>query len=79
MIGAPTLSVSAQHVTKSDMEGTDYSFKLPRRPEIYLNLDMAQMGVGGINSWSQLAYPMAPYRIPASEPHKYSFKLKPIG
>ena len=36
------------------------------------------MGVGGIDSWSALAYPMAPYRIAADEPHTYSFKLRPI-
>ena len=32
------------------MEGADYSFELPRRAEVYLNLDLAQMGVGGIDS-----------------------------
>ena len=41
------------------------------RPEIYLNLDMAQMGVGGIDSWTRLAYPMDAYRISGTEPHAY--------
>lgn len=78
-IGAPTLSVAASHVTKGDLESTDYSFKLPRRPEIYLNLDMAQMGVGGIDSWSQNAYPLPAYRIAADQPHQYRFRLVPVG
>jgi len=78
-VGLPTLSVSASHATKDDMEGADYSFKLPRRAEVYLNLDMAQMGVGGIDSWSPNAYPLEPYRIAPDKPHAYRFRLTPIG
>jgi len=78
-VGEPTLSVAASHVTKDDLEGADYSFKLPRRPEIYLNLDMAQMGVGGIDSWSRNAYPLPAYRIDPAGPHKYRFTLKPVA
>jgi beta-galactosidase len=77
--GAPALSVRASHVTKDDVEGTDYSFKLPRRSEIYLNLDMAQMGVGGVDSWSPDAYPMAPYRIAPDQPRSYKFRLVPVS
>jgi beta-galactosidase len=77
--GAPTLSVGAMHVTKADIEGTDYSFKLPKRPEVYLNLDLAQMGVGGIDSWSPNANPLPAYRIAGDQPHTYSFRLAPIG
>ena len=78
-IGDPTLSVAASHVTKDDLEGADYSFKLPRRPEVYLNLDMAQMGVGGIDSWSRNAYPLPAYRIASDQAHRYRFRLKPVG
>jgi beta-galactosidase len=78
-VGDPTLSVAASHVTKDDLEGADYSFKLPRRPEIYLNLDMAQMGVGGIDSWSRNAYPLPPYRIDPAQPYRYRFTLRPVG
>jgi len=77
--GAPTLSVGAAHVTKDDIEGTDYAFKLPRRPEVYLNLDMAQMGVGGVDSWSRDAYPMEPYRIAPDKAHAYRFRLVPVS
>ena len=61
--GLPLLSVAARHFTSSDIEQAAYSFELPARQEIYLNLDMAQMGVGGIDSWTKLAYPMDAYRI----------------
>jgi beta-galactosidase len=77
--GAPTLSVAAAHATKADIETTDYAFKLPRRAEIYLNLDMQQMGVGGVDSWSPDAYPLPPYRIAADQPHQYRFTLVPVS
>jgi beta-galactosidase len=75
--GMPLLSVGAHHVTKDDMEQADYSFELPRRPETYLNLDLAQMGVGGIDSWSLDAYPMEGYRIRSDQPLSYSYRLRP--
>jgi beta-galactosidase len=77
--GDDPLSVAARHVTKDDMERAAYSFELPRRREIYLNLDARQMGVGGIDSWTRLAYPMEPYRIPSDRPHTYSFTLRPVS
>ena len=77
--GDVPLSVSAHHTTKDDMERASYSFELPQRREIYLNLDLKQMGVGGIDSWTRLAYPMEAYRIPADRPHWYSFVLTPVA
>jgi beta-galactosidase len=78
-VGAPLLSVGASHVTKDDIEGADYSIKLPRRPEIYLNLDLRQMGVGGIDSWSRNAYPMESYRIPPDKAYSYKYRLSPFA
>lgn len=77
-VGAPVLSVEAYHYTHADIESADYSFRLTRRPEVYLNLDLKQMGVGGIDSWSLNAYPLPPYRIPSSEEYKYRFRLTPV-
>jgi beta-galactosidase len=77
--GMPLLSVAAHHVSASDIEPAAYSYALPVRTEIYLNLDMAQMGVGGIDSWSRLAYPMEPYRIAGDRPHEYKFRLVPVA
>jgi beta-galactosidase/beta-glucuronidase len=76
--GMPLVSAAAAHVTKSDIERAEYSFQLPQRPEIYLNVDWKQMGVGGINSWSANAWPMEPYRIPAAQPHTYRYRLMPV-
>ncbi len=77
--GMPLLSVSARHVTKSDIESASYSFELPRRPETYLNLDLMQMGVGGIDSWSPNAFPMGPYRIPSDKAYSYRYRLSPLA
>jgi beta-galactosidase len=77
--GLPLIGVEAHHASRRDIEAAAYAYQLTRRPETYLNLDLKQMGIGGINSWSALAWPMAPYRIAGSEPHTYSFTLKPIG
>jgi beta-galactosidase len=78
-IGHPLLSVGASHVTKEDLERAAYSFELPARAEITLNLDLAQMGVGGINSWSADAYPMEPYRLPADRRYEYRYRLAPVA
>jgi beta-galactosidase len=72
------LSVGATHFTKADLEQAAYSFQLPRRPEIYLNIDAMQMGVGGINSWSTTGYPMEPYRISATEPRSFRYRIRPV-
>jgi beta-galactosidase len=77
--GMPVLSVAAHHVSASDIEQAAYSYELPVRSQIYLNLDMAQMGVGGIDSWTRLAYPMEPYRIAGNRPHEYKFRLVPVA
>jgi beta-galactosidase len=77
--GIPLLSVGARRVSSADIEAAAYSTELPVRPEVYLNLDMAQMGVGGIDSWTRLAYPMDAYRISGSEPHAYKVRLVPVA
>lgn len=77
-VGAPVLSVSARHYSKDEMEKAGYSFQMERHPQIYLNLDWKQMGVGGIDSWSANAYPMAPYRIPSGQEYSYKYRLTPV-
>jgi beta-galactosidase len=78
-VGAPLLSVGARHYTASEIENADYSFKLKKRPEVYLNLDANQMGVGGIDSWSPNAFPVAPYRISGSGKYSFRYRLTPIS
>lgn len=73
------LSVSAYHYPKNEMEIADYSFRLTRRPQIYLNLDMGQMGVGGVDTWTANAYPLNSYRIKGNQSYSYQYRLRPVG
>ena len=42
-------------------------------------IDWKQVGVGGIDSGTRLAYPMELYRIPPEQRYSYSYWLKPVG
>jgi beta-galactosidase len=77
--GEPTLSISARHFAKEDMENAAYTFQMKHHPETYLNLDLEMMGAGGIDSWSPNAYPMAPYRIDGNTKHSYTYRITPVG
>ena len=77
-IGDPTLSVGVMHATHADLEQARFTFQIPARQEIYLNLDLKQMGVGGIDSWSRNAWPMDAYRIAPDQPMRYSYRLVPV-
>ena len=52
-----------------------YPFQLPRRDYVTLNLDLAQQGVGGDNSWG--AWPHKEFQIPCRT-ESYRFRLRPI-
>jgi beta-galactosidase len=77
-VGAPALSVAARHFPKEEIERAAYTFQMQRKPEIFLNLDLRQMGVGGIDSWSANAYPIAAYRIASDQPYSYTYRLTPV-
>jgi beta-galactosidase len=77
--GTEPLDVGARHYTKTDMERAGYTFQMKRHPETFLNVDGAQMGAGGIDSWSPNAYPMTRYRIDSTQPHSFSYTLKGIS
>jgi len=77
--GCCAVNVAARHFTKTDMERAGYTFQMKPHPETYLNLDGAQMGAGGIDSWSPNAYPMTPYRLPSGEERSFSYTLKGVA
>ncbi|MDX2153285.1 MAG: glycoside hydrolase family 2 TIM barrel-domain containing protein [Bryobacteraceae bacterium] len=77
--GPETMGFSVYHYSKKDIEDADYTFKLKRRPEVYLNLDKMQMGVGGVDSWSQNAFPLEPYRISPQQAHTFRYRLTPVS
>jgi beta-galactosidase len=77
-VGSPALSVSARHYARDDVDRAGYTWQMTKRPEVFLNLDARQMGVGGVDSWSQDAWPLPPYRIDAGQPHSFRYRLSPI-
>ncbi|HRA66715.1 MAG TPA: beta-galactosidase small subunit, partial [Caldilinea sp.] len=44
--GAPTVEFSASHFTAGDLFQARHTYELTPRPEVYLNLDAAQRGLG---------------------------------
>jgi beta-galactosidase len=76
--GMPLLGIEAHHASRRQIEQAAYTYRITQRPEVYLNVDFMQMGVGGIDSWSRQAYPMEPYRIAPDKPYAYSFRVRPF-
>jgi beta-galactosidase len=77
-VGDSLLSVSALHFTMQDLDpGLEkrqtHAAELVERPEVYLNVDHRQMGVGGINSWGAL--PLPQYSLPYGE-YRYRFRMR---
>ncbi len=71
----PFLNISAWPYSQSDLEAATHSNELPTRDQVTWNIDLAQRGVGGINSWG--AKPLPQYRL--TNPHyAYEFMLRPI-
>jgi beta-galactosidase len=74
-VGMPLLNFSALHNSVEDLtqesRGTRHPTDLPKREEVYLNLDLAQRGVGGDDSWG--ARPHSQYCL---YPGNYSFTVR---
>lgn len=74
--GDPLISFGASHFSKDQIESADYSFKLVEQPEVFLNIDLKQMGVGGTTSWGGKAYPREKYRM-HNKSMSYSYIIRP--
>jgi len=74
-VGMPLLSVGARHYSKDDMESAQYSFQMKKKEEVFLNLDLAQMGVGGNDSWG--ARPLQDYMLP-NQGYRYKYRICPV-
>ncbi|MGE4490459.1 MAG: glycoside hydrolase family 2 TIM barrel-domain containing protein, partial [Kiritimatiellales bacterium] len=74
-VGDP-LSIGARHYGRETMENAAYSFEMERSANIFLNIDAAQSGVGGINSWG--AAPLDPYRL-KDKTWRYSYRIQPVN
>jgi beta-galactosidase len=70
------LSMSAWPYTEENIETAKHTNKLKEAGYITLNIDLMQMGVGGNDTWSDIAAPLDKYQIPAKN-YSYSFYLMP--
>ncbi|MFC1640241.1 glycoside hydrolase family 2 TIM barrel-domain containing protein, partial [Gemmatimonadota bacterium] len=75
------MSVSAMLYTDEDLdEGDSYTYRhtvdLEPRDYVTLDLDHAQMGLGGDTSWGAVIHPQ--YRLPAKR-YEYRVRLVPFG
>jgi beta-galactosidase len=70
------LSMSAWPYTEANIVSAKHTNKLKDAGYITLNIDLIQMGVGGNDSWSDVAAPLDIYQIPA-RPYRYAFYLLP--
>ncbi len=72
------LSMSAWPYTEQNIQKARHTNKLQDAGFITLNIDLAQMGVGGNTSWDAQAAPIEKYQLPA-KPYAYSFYLLPVS
>ncbi len=69
------IALGARHYSVETMRKSDYSFQMERSDNIFLNIDAAQSGVGGVNSWG--ATPMEKHRLNEKK-YNYSYRLLPM-
>jgi beta-galactosidase len=70
------LSCNAQPYSKKDLSTTDYSWQLPLPVATYVNIDHLQMGVGGDNSWGEIAHPE---HLPRKKAYQYSYQVEALS
>jgi beta-galactosidase len=76
LVGMPLIDVSAWTFKMEDLEKADHTFNLPTRPNLTLNIDYKQMGVGGDNSWGARTHPEYCLK---SQKYYYKFRIKPLS
>lgn len=72
------LSMSAWPYTEENIQNAKHTNKLKDAGFITLNIDLIQMGVGGNDSWSDVAAPLEKYQVPAKD-YQYSFYIVPFN
>lgn len=70
------LNMSAWPYTEETINEARHTNELADAGFITLNIDLIQMGVGGNDSWSDVAQPMEQYQVPAKN-YNYTFYMQP--
>jgi beta-galactosidase len=71
------LSMSVRPFTDDMLENAKHTNELKDAGYLTLNVDLVQMGVGGNDSWSDVAQPLEQYQIPAKT-YRYGFYMMPV-
>lgn len=74
VVADTVLSMSAWPYTEENISEAKHTIDLKPAGYITLNIDLIQMGVGGNDSWSEVAAPLKKYQIPSGNYH-YSFYI----
>jgi beta-galactosidase len=74
-VGSPFLEVSAHHFTTQNLTEAKHTFELKRMPEITLNLDYAQSGLGSASCGPGR---LEKYQLKAEETH-FSLWMRPFS
>lgn len=77
VVGDSLLSMSAWPFSEAAYKVAKHWNELKESGYVTLNIDLVQMGVGGNNSWTELAAPIEKYQIKAKD-YSYSFYLCPV-
>ncbi|MCW0481851.1 glycoside hydrolase family 2 TIM barrel-domain containing protein [Gaoshiqia sediminis] len=72
------LSMSAWPWTEANINEARHTNELKESGYLTLNIDLKQMGVGGNDSWSDVAQPELQYQIKAGD-FRYAFYLMPMS
>jgi beta-galactosidase len=72
------LSMSAWPYTEENILNAKHTNKLVNAPYITVNIDLVQMGVGGNDSWSDVAAPLEQYQVKAKD-YQYTFYIVPLN
>jgi beta-galactosidase len=77
IVGEQPLSMSVWPYTAENIQAAQHMNELEPAGFYTMNIDLAQAGVGGTDSWSWRAMPLEKYRLLAKE-YRYSFKIVPV-
>jgi beta-galactosidase len=74
-VGMPELSANVSHYAATDVDSANHHHDLTRLDQTVLNLDLAQRGLGGDDSWGAMPHPE--FRLEAGS-YRYTFRLRPF-
>jgi beta-galactosidase len=75
--GDPVIGFGASHFCRNNIQLSDYPFQLVKKPQVFLNVDYKQMGVGGTTSWGMEAYPRPDYRLRNAD-YSFTYRITPL-